>query len=467
MRARILFLSAVLLLVASPASAATLHVGTGMTYTSIAAAAAAAHDGDTIAIEAGTYHEEVVFTANGLTIQSVGGEVVIDMTGMTLMNQGGKGIFILDGADTTVDGITFVGATDGDGNGAGIRWQGGGMLTVRNCTFRDDEDGILGGNHPDNVALIENNEFLGSGRGEFGYTHNIYISEIDTLTFRGNYSHSLATGTPDIGHLFKSRAHHNYVLYNRLTAEDSPASYELQLPEGGIAYVIGNLIEQGTMDPNHTIISIGGDGMQWPDHHVFLINNTIVNQDTAGTFVNATAPIDLDIVNNLFVGTGTLVSGGNVMRMTNNLTTDTSVFVDAATFDYHLVAGSMPIDMGVDPGSDGAMSLAPILQYVHPRATEARASVGTIDVGAYEFGVVPMVDAGAGTDAGSAPDSGVRVDAGGSGGDAGTSHADGGTSAPSNGGCGCGVVGARAPTAAIPWLVVAAAVALRRRRRDP
>ena len=59
--------------------------------------------------------------------------------------------------------------------------------------------------------------------------------------------------------------------------------------------MIGNLIEQGTMDPNHTIISIGGDGMQWPDHHVFLINNTIVNADTNGPFVNATAPIDLDI----------------------------------------------------------------------------------------------------------------------------------------------------------------------------
>ena len=388
------------------------------------------------------------------------------MTGRPLANQGGKGIFILDGHNATIDGITFVGATDSSGNGAGIRWQGGGMLTVRHCTFRDNEDGILGGNHPDNVALIENNEFVGSGRGQFGYTHNIYISEIDTLTFRGNYSHSLATGTPDIGHLFKSRAHHNFVLYNRLTAEDSPASYELQLPEGGIAYVIGNLIEQGTMDPNHTIVSIGGDGMQWPDHHVFLINNTIVNAATSGTFVNATAPIDLDIVNNLFIGAGTVLAGGNVMRMSNNLTTDTAVLVGAATFDYHLVAGSMPIDMGIDPGSDGAMSLTPTLEYVHPYGTRARAAVGAIDIGAYEFGNVATADAGSGSDAGAMPgvDSGPRADAG--AGDAGRSGTDaGGGPARTSGGC-CRVAGRGSMHGALASLaLVAMVLGVRRRSR--
>lgn len=459
---RLTLLALALVLAASPA-AAQITIGTS-TYTTIAAAAAAATTGDVVEISAGTYHEEVVWTADALTIRGVGGDVIVDMSGVPLTNQGGKGIFILDGADATVENITFVGATCSSGNGAGIRWQGAGMLTVRGCTFRDNEDGILGGNHPDNVALIENNEFLGSGRGQFGYTHNLYISEIDTLTFRGNYSHSLATGTPDIGHLFKSRAHHNYVLYNRLTAEDSPASYELQLPEGGIAYVIGNLIEQGTMDPNHTVISIGGDGMQWPDHHVFIVNNTIVNADASGTFINATAPIDLDIVNNLFLGTGTVVSGGNVLRMSNNLTTDTSVLVDAAAFDYHLPAGSMAIDMGVDPGSDGAMALAPIEQYVHPHSTAARVAVGAIDIGAYEFGNAVTIDAGSGNDAGSV----AMVDAGGSGSDAGAPRVDAGSAPPSkSGGC-CGVAGTRSAHGTLGSLaLVGLALAARVRRRRP
>jgi hypothetical protein len=435
------------LAVSSIASAQTLTVGPGMSYPTIASAAAAATDGATIEISAGAYHEEVVWTANALTIRGVG-DVVIDMTGMTLVNQGGKGIFIVDGADATIENIMFVGASDSSGNGAGIRWQGEGQLTVRGCVFRGNEDGILGGNHPDNVALIENNEFVGNGLGMFGYTHSLYVSEIDTLTFRGNWSHALAGGTPDIGHLFKSRAHHNYVLYNRLTAEDTHASYELQLPEGGIGYVIGNLIEQGTMDPNRTIISIGGDGMQWPDHHVFVVNNTIVNADTSGTFVSATPAIDLDIVNNLFVGAGTVLSGGNVLRMTHNLTTDTSVLVDAAHFDYHLVAGSMPIDMGIDPGSDGAMSLAPVMDYVHPRATEPRVAVGPIDIGAYEYGQPASSDAGA-TDAAAGDASRAGTDAGSA-----TLH--------TNGGC-CGVAGGRPARGALT--VVALLILAARRRR--
>lgn len=467
MRTRLFLAALATLVVASPASAATRTVGPGMTYATIAAAAAAAADGDTIEIAAGTYHEEVVWTANGLTIRGVG-EVVIDMTGIPLTNQGGKGIFILDGADTTVEHLTFVGASDGDGNGAGIRWQGGGMLTVRDCVFRGDEDGILGGNHPDNVALVENNEFVGNGLGDFGFTHSIYINEIDTLTFRGNWSHDLAPG-PDIGHLFKSRAHHNYVLYNRLTAQGSHSSYELQLPEGGIAYVIGNLIEQGSMGPNRTIVSIGGDGMQWPDHHVFLVNNTIVNDDTGGTFVNATAPIDLDLVNNLFVGPGTMVSGGNVMRMSGNLATDASVLVSASGFDYHLVAGSMPVDMGVDPGSDGAMSLVPTLEYAHPRSTVARSAVGAIDVGAYEFGNVAMVDAGGGADAGSLPgaDAGTSpgVDAAGSDAGAGGRDAGSTTSPGSSGGCACGVTRARDAGGASIAILAVVLTAVRRRAR--
>ena len=138
-----------LLLVAAPASAQTLTVGPGMMYATIAAAAAASTDGATIEISAGTYHEEVVWTHNGLTIHG-NGDVIIDRTGMPLTNQGGKGIFIVDGADITVDGITFVGAhvddptpADHGENGAGIRWQGEGMLTVRHCVFRGNENGIL------------------------------------------------------------------------------------------------------------------------------------------------------------------------------------------------------------------------------------------------------------------------------------------------------------------------------------
>lgn len=450
-------------------AAAQLRVGPGETYTTIAAAAAAAVDGDTVEIVAGTYNEEVVWTQSDLIIRGMGGRPIIDMTGRALMRQGGKGIFIIDGSNVTIESLEIVGASVPDGNGAGIRWQGGGMLTVRDCVFRDNENGILGGNHPDNVALVEGNEFIGNGRGDYGFTHSLYINEIDTLTFRGNWSHALVSGTPDVGHLFKSRAHHNYVLYNRLTAEDSHSSYELQLPEGGIAYVIGNLIEQGSMGPNRTIISIGGDGMQWPEPHVILVNNTIVNADSSGTFINATAPIALDVVNNLFVGTGTMLTGGTVGRMDGNLMTDASVLVSSATYDYHLVAGSSPIDVGVAPGADGAMSLVAMFEYVHPHALVARSSVGAIDVGAYEFGSTGEVDAGPPVDGGSGADAGTTGTDGGPGSDAGAavdaSGADAGSAPRGTGGGCCRVASGRGPGGAMIALSIVLLALVGRRRR--
>ena len=114
-------LSALALAALTTPAFAQLRVGPGEAYETIAAAAAAAQDGDTVEIVAGTYHEEVVWSADRLTIRGVGGRPVIDMTGRALTRQGGKGIFILDGADITLENVELVGASVPDGNGAGIR----------------------------------------------------------------------------------------------------------------------------------------------------------------------------------------------------------------------------------------------------------------------------------------------------------------------------------------------------------
>jgi MYXO-CTERM domain-containing protein len=212
--------------------------------------------------------------------------------------------------------------------------------------------------------------------------------------------------------------------------------------------------------------------MQWADPHVFIVNNTIVNSYDRGTFINATAPIDLHVINNLFIGPGTLVNGGTVAQMTTNLMATPSVLAGAASYDYHLVAGSAPIDAGTDPGADGTFSLVPTSEYAHPRSTVGRTLVGTIDVGAYEFGSVPAGDAGAMVDAAvPGTDAGPGVDGGAGGTDAGSStdgaivgRDAGGTAPPASGGCGCRAHGdgpARGMLLAIGALVLAVA----RRRR--
>ena len=72
----------------------------------------------------------------------------LDMMGSTIAN--GKAIWVLGGNNTTVQNIEFSGAaipgdgSNGSANAAGIRAEGSG-LTITNCYFHDNQNGILGG----------------------------------------------------------------------------------------------------------------------------------------------------------------------------------------------------------------------------------------------------------------------------------------------------------------------------------
>ena len=56
---------------------ATLTVGKGQTFSTIAAAVSASRDGDVVAINAGTYIDDFVTVNTRITIQGVGGMVEV------------------------------------------------------------------------------------------------------------------------------------------------------------------------------------------------------------------------------------------------------------------------------------------------------------------------------------------------------------------------------------------------------
>jgi hypothetical protein len=250
----------------------------------------------------------------------------------------------------------------------------------------------------------------------------MYISgSVTRFTLRYSYSHDVPEG-----HLVKSRAKENYILYNRLSGESSTASYEIDLPNAGTSVVLGNVIQQGPNTGNSALIAYGSEGASNPGKDLYVINNTFVNDRSAGgTFVSVAASVSTPAVvrNNIFAGPGSQVSQATAVR-DHNFAGD-PLFVNAGAFDYHLKPGSPCANAGVSPGSTaGAFPLTPVSEYVHPASFAPRSLAGTLDIGAYELAGGGSGGAGAGGTAGAA----------GAGGSAGTGAGVGGSAGAGTGG---------------------------------
>lgn len=444
------------LLVAGAARAETRTVGPGKTYAKPCAAIAAAVAGDVIEVDAaGSYDgDHCSWSTDNLTVRGVGGRAKIDAGKSPANVSGGKGIFVITAPNATVESFELAGAAVGDKNGAGIRHQGT-NLTVRNCYFHDNENGVLGSPIPDGTGtvLVEASELANNGAGD-GYSHNIYLGKYAKFTLRNSYTHGAK-----VGHLIKSRALQNEILSNRITDEaGTTASYEINLPNAGLSFIIGNLIEQSAETGNPAIIDYASEPAgNNPDHRLFVVNNTIVNTRGSGTFVQTTVAEPAVLMNNIFAGGGTVSNQGNAVQ-TTNFTGDPKL-VAPGTFDYHLQAGSPCIDTGTDPGAVDGHSLVPGTEYTHPLGAMVRTSVGRNDIGAYEFG-----NPGAPADAGSGS-SGSGSGGTTSGGPIATPDGGAGAAASDDGGCGCRVHSARmSGVASVAALALGALLLLRRRR---
>ncbi len=348
-----------------------------------------------------------MFKKNNLTIKGVGGRAKVDAAGK---NAGGKGIWVIQGNNTTIENVELSGCAVADKNGAGIR-QEGNNLTLRNMFFHDNENGILGGGDATSTLVIEDSEFARNGAGD-GYSHNMYIAEIKSFTLRGSYSHNAK-----VGHLVKSRAHENVILYNRLTDETGTASYEIDLPQGGKSYVIGNIIQQSSSSSNGGMVAFAKEGKN-PDSVLFVVNNTFFNSRGAGTFISIVGDLatPTTVRNNIFSGPGTMIDQSSAIKDSNFV--GDAMFVNAAGYDYHLKSGSPALDKGVPAGTGSGRPLEATCQYVHPAHAVVRKAVGVSDLGGFELGGETTVPCGGSLpgpteDAGPPADGGTIADGGG------------------------------------------------------
>ena len=356
-----------------------VRVGPGRQFTHPNDVTGVVQSGDVVEIDAGVYNGPAsTWVTNNLTVRGVGGRAHI-VAPATISN--GKGIWVTQGANMAVENIEFSDAAVSNMNGAGIRAEGQ-DLAICGSYFHDNQNGILGAIAGNGNVLIEYSEFAHNGGCEpgFGCSHNIYMGNTDRFTLRYSYSHHA-----HIGHTVKSRAKENYILYNRIMDEaDGNSSYSIDLPNGGLSYVVGNLLQQGPNNDNSTFLSYGVEGLSNLNRTLYVVNNTFVNNYTAGTFIFIQGGSNTATVqNNLFVGPGTLVSG--TATQVTNLTTNTPNFVNISAFNYRPTAATPGIDQGTPEGLSGTFDLTPIYQYVHPASREARPTRNGIDIGAYEF----------------------------------------------------------------------------------
>lgn len=347
----------------------TWRVGPDRELRTPSAAAAVAGDGDTVLIDAGTYTGDVAtWTQDDLTLRGVGGRAHLRAGGESAQ---GKAIWVIAGDRATVDRIEFSGATVPDGNGAGIR-QEGTDLTITRSWFHHNQDGILTGADPASDIVIKRSRFFRNGAGD-GQTHNIYVGAVRSLTVTGSYIWGAR-----VGHELKSRAAENTVIGNLITDRNSTASYSIDLPNGGLSLIAGNVIVQGPHSENSALVSFGAEGITGA-RELWVIGNTFVNQHRTGTFVNVTDDSLPRLRNNLLVGPGDLASRDGLPEKAN-LRVGPPSFVDLAHGDYRLRADSRAVDRGVPV----PRRWRPRWEYVHPAGQVLRPVVGRVDVGAYE-----------------------------------------------------------------------------------
>ncbi len=275
---------AVALLLPGMASARTIPVGPTKELKTLAEGLANAAEGDRLLIDEGEYFECANITIDDLTIEGAGKD------GSTILTDtacGGKALLITARDNITIRNLTLTRARVADGNGAGIRAEGG-NLTVERVKFINNQNGILAADAPNGTIIVRDSEFTRNGACNPACAHGIYVGKLKLL----RVENSKFTDTRQAHHI-KSRAARLEVTNS--TFVDGPtgtASYMIEAPNGGSVVVRNNSFDKGPKSENHTgAIVIGMEGVNQATREIKIENNVFKNSGNYPTFfvVNMTA----------------------------------------------------------------------------------------------------------------------------------------------------------------------------------
>jgi hypothetical protein len=368
---------------AAPAGAENIVVGPDGVPSSLRDAARLAQDGDTIEVLPGDYRgQSAVLLQKRLTIRGLGKRPVFHADGKVAES---KAILVVRDGEVLIENIEFRGARASGANGAGIRFEKG-RLTVKGCTFADNEAGILTGNQGDAELVIQDSVFSDAPRVVGGLAHLLYVGRIARLSVTGSRFHRGFEGN-----LLKSRARENRIIANLLVdGAAGGASYEIDLPNAGRAWLVGNIIGQSPATQNRVVVSYGAEGRAWDDNVLFMAHNTLINDGWLPAWFlrvfrdRLPDATEVHAINNLSVGPGVFAWGasghfaGNRHLMTASALNDPDMLAFEPRADSGLRAS------GVDPRNVAGQNLAPKLEFAMPIGTRPAPALQGWTPGAFQ-----------------------------------------------------------------------------------
>ena len=345
-------------------AAERLLVGPDGAPLSLQQALVAARDGDTIELLPGEYKGPHLLIENRrLTLRGVGKRPLIQGGGKAGDR---RALWTVRGGDVTIENIEFRGARASDTDGAGVR-QEGGRLTIIGCAFYDNEHGIVALNDPAAEIEIQRSLFGMAPKVEGGLHHLVSIGRIGKLTVTGS---RFQQGFE--GHMIKSRARESLIAYNFIhDGLRGGASYEIDLPAGGLATVVGNVIGQGADSQNRVMVAYGSEGQAWDVNKLHLAHNTFINYKSSPAWFlrvwKDRLPADTEVVaiNNLLVGPGVFWLGAQG-RFDGNRPATLGMLRDAETYAFELPPNSTWRRSGIDPRHVAGRNLAPQAEFDWP-----------------------------------------------------------------------------------------------------
>ena len=413
------------------AHAATYQVGPGKPFAEISAVARMLKPGDVVEVQGDHTYAAVELAQNGtqaapITLRG------IRVNGKRPIISGGDNTVLITGSFTTLEGFEVV-----NGQQICIVHRAHGTVLRDDVVHACPRHGILGTDSDSGSLLMEYVEVYdaGSERSGEALKHPVYIAT-DEATHPGSVFRMQHCYVHDAkgGNSVKSRAERNEIYSNWL---EGAQYYELELigPDDDSgdtvtapredADVVGNVFFQ-TKSTSY-VVRIGGDGTGRTGGRYRFVNNTFVHgsdPNNSGSIRFSYALDSVELYNNVFYSPSrpidylfretelTWVSGRQVVGSNNWISqgamnvpttlkdsilgTDPG-FTDLAKRDVRLAAGSPLIDKGTGTTArtDGfsfprplakAAFTPPLRVLASVGKASARAEVGAVDIGAFEFG---------------------------------------------------------------------------------